>query len=102
MLDVNSTVKKKLFIVQTHSPGFNREDPGGVDPDRDTFSPRPGPDVPSEGGAEESFKTVRSLADYPADKLSVNLLIAGRLYHPNYLPVPTVDVEMSSLVRKYL
>ena len=87
-----------MFIVQSGSPSVNREDPGGVDLNCNNFSPRPCSAAPREGGVVESFKSVTSLTDGSADKLPVNFLIISGLYHPNYLPVFTVDVEMSSLV----
>ena len=87
-----------MFIVPSDSPSLYRENPGGVDLDCNSFSPRPCSDVPREGGVVESFKSVTALTDGPADKLPVNFLIVDRFDHPNYLPVFTVDVEVSSLV----
>ena len=91
-----------MFIVQSGSPSVNREDPGGVDLNCNNLSSRPCSAAPREGGVVESFKTVTSLTDGSADKLPVNFLIVSRLYHPNYLPVFTVDVEMSSLVNRIM
>ena len=106
MLDIDKDKKilryEKIFIAQSGSPSLNREDPRSVDLDCNTFSARLFPDVPREGGVVESFKSVTSLTDGSADKLPVNFLIVSRLYHPDYLPVFTVDVEMSSLVIEYL
>ena len=105
-------VLKSTFSILSHlnhisdyaglSPSLGQEDPGGVDLDRDNFSPSPGFVLPREGGVVESFETVTALTDGPADKLPVNFLIVGRLYHPNYGPVFIVDQELTSLGIKYL
>ena len=72
-----------MFIDQSVSPSLYWEDPVGVDLDCNIFPARLLPDVPREGGAEESFQAVTALTDGPADKLPVNLLIVGRVDHPN-------------------
>ena len=84
------------------SPSLDRKNPGGVDLDSNNFSPSPfSALLPRKGGVEESLITVTPLTDGSTDKLPVNFLILAKFYHPDYLPVLAVDVEISSLVIQY-